>query len=183
MLPNSTTKIKTTRKAVLVDANDKVLGYKNVIETHKNPVPLHRAISVVIYDKSGKFMLLQKRSKYKIHWPHFWSNTVCTNVKPGETYKHAAIRRLNEEMGIKTLLKEIFKFIYKSEYDKTWGEHELDHVFAGKYEGKITPDPLEAGGYDWISVADLKKDIKTNPGKYTPWFKIILKKISGPGSK
>lgn len=166
------------KQAVLVDAKDSILTYKDVFETHKNPVPLHRAISVVIFNKKGDRMLLQKRSEYKIIWPHYWTNTTCTNVLPKETYKHAATRRLNEEMGIKTPLKEAFSFIYEAEYDKTWGEHELDHVFVGKYEGKISPDPKEAEGFDWIEISDLKKDVRTNSDKYTPWFKIILAKLS-----
>ncbi len=165
------------KKAVLVDTQDRVLSYKDVIDTHKNPVPLHRAISVIIYDKKKESMLLQKRSKYKKPWPLFWTNTVCANVRPNETYKQTAVRRLWEEMGIKTPLKEQFVFTYEAKYDKTWGEHEIDHFFTGVYEGKILPNPLEAAGYDWIDIKELKKDIKINPDKYTPWFKIILKRI------
>ena len=58
-----------------------------------------------------------------------------------------------------------------------WGEHELDHVFVGKYEGKIIPNPLEVAGYEWIGIKELRKDLKANPKKYTPWFKVILKKL------
>lgn len=169
--------VKKAKQAVLVDVKDSIKAYKDVVETHKNPVSLHRAISVVIFNKKGDRMLLQKRSEYKIIWPHFWTNTTCTNVLPKESYKHAATRRLNEEMGIKTPLKEAFSFIYEAQYNKTWGEHELDHVFVGKYEGKICPDPKEAEGFDWMGLKELKKDVKVNPDKYTPWFKIIVKKL------
>ncbi len=162
---------------VLIDRNDKEIGFREKFKAHKNPVPLHRAVSVVIFDKGKKMMLLQKRSKYKKTWPLFWTNTVCTNVRPGETYRQSAIRRLREEMGIVTPLKEVFSFIYKAEYDKTWGEHELDHVFVGKYEGPIRADVKEAAGYQWIELAELAKDIKRNARVYSPWFKIILKKL------
>src|SRR3972149_7078953 len=154
---------------VLVDRDDNVLGYKEKFEAHHNPVPLHRAISVVIYDKTRKYMLLQKRSTQKVTWPGFWSNTSCTHPLPDESYKDAAERRLFEEMGIKTPLTESFNFIYKAKYDKTWGEHELDHVFVGEYDGKVKLNPDEAEDYKWMKITDLKKDIKDNPGIYTPW--------------
>lgn len=162
---------------VLIDRSDKEIGLREKFKAHKNPVPLHRAISVVIFDRNKKMMLLQKRSKYKKTWPLFWTNTVCTNVRANETYEHAAVRRLKEEMGIVTPLKEVFSFSYKAEYDKTWGEHELDHVFVGRYEGKISADTIEAAGYQWIELTELKKDIKRNSKIYSPWFKIILKKL------
>lgn len=162
---------------VLVDEKDNVLGYKEKLAAHKNPVPLHRAISVVIFDKTGKKMLLQRRTKEKFTWPLYWTNTTCTNVPKGETYDQAAHRRLKEEMGFDTGLKDRFNFIYKAKYDSTFGEHELDHVFVGSYSGPIQADPKEADDFKWITIEELKKDIKENPGLYTPWFKIILKRL------
>lgn len=165
-------------QVVLVDINDKVLGLKEKFATHKIPVPLHRAISIVIFNKDKSEMLITKRSINKPTWPYFWSNAVCSHPYPDESYQKAAERRLYEELGFKTSLKEVFNFIYKGVMDNgVWGEHELDHVFVGQYEGKIIADPLEVAGYEWIKIEELKKDLKTNPKKYTPWFKIILEKL------
>ena len=167
---------KSAIQIVLVDKNDRVVGYKEKYETHKNPVPLHRAISVVITSKDGKKMLLQKRSKEKPCWPLFWTNACCTHPLPEESYQEAAERRLKEEMGFTSSLQEVFNFIYESKYDETWGEHELDHIFVGKFDGAVKPDPKEVVEYKWMEIEDLKKDIENNPNSYTPWFKIILKK-------
>ena len=165
-------------QVVLVDINDKVLGLKEKFATHKIPVPLHRAISIVIFNKDKSETLITKRSINKPTWPYFWSNAVCSHPYPDESYQKAAERRLYEELGFKTSLKEVFNFIYKGVMDNgVWGEHELDHVFVGQYEGKIIADPLEVAGYEWIKIEELKKDLKTNPKKYTPWFKIILEKL------
>lgn len=162
---------------VLVDKNDKVLGYKEKYLAHHNPVSLHRAISVIIFDKDKKKMLLQKRPGSKPTWPLFWSNTCCTHPFKAESYKKAAQRRLFEEMGFTVPLKEKFRFIYEAKFDKTWGEHELDVVFTGVYDGKIKPNKEEVADYKWIEIKDLLKDIKDNPDIYTPWFKIILGKM------
>ena len=162
---------------VLVDKGDKILGFNEKFEAHKNPVPLHRAISVIILDPKRKKMLLQKRAKEKPTWPLFWSNATCTHPFFDESYKNAAKRRLEEEMGFRVPLKEIFRFIYKAEYDKTWGEHEYDVVFEGIYNGEIRPDPREVADYKWMKTDELLDDIRTNSKSYSPWFKIILKKL------
>ena len=163
---------------ILVDENDKVLGLKEKFAAHKIPVPLHRAISVVVFNKDKTEMLITKRSAKKPTWPYFWTNAVCSHPYPKETYQKAAERRIKEELGFRTPLKEVFRFIYKAEMDnEIWGEHELDHVFVGTYDGAIFLDPDEAAGYEWISLKDLKKDLKRNSNKYTPWFKIILRKL------
>ena len=162
---------------VLVDKKDKVIGYKEKYACHKNPVPLHRAISVVILSKDKKKMLLQQRPASKPTWPLFWSNTCCTHPMKGESYHHTAVRRLKEEMGITAPLKEQFRFTYNAKYDQTWGEHELDAVFLGFYDGQVKPNPDEAADFKWMVINDLKKDLKLNPDSYTPWFKIILPRM------
>lgn len=164
-------------EVVLVDKKDKVIGYKEKYAAHKNPVPLHRAISVVILSKDKKKMLLQKRPASKPTWPLFWSNTCCTHPLKDESYKDAAERRLEEEMGFAVPLKEQFKFIYKAKFDKDWGEHELDATFLGFYDGEVKPNKEEVDDYKWMDVKDLRKDIKENPDIYTPWFKIIIRKM------
>ncbi len=165
-------------KVVLVDKKDNVLGFKEKFAAHKIPVPLHRAISIVIFNNRRDQMLITKRAASKPTWPYSWTNAVCSHPYPEETYQEAAERRLYEELGFKTPLKEILKFSYEAEMDnKVWGEHELDHVFTGKYEGPIRPDPDEVAGYEWIGIEDLKKDLKVNNKKYSPWFKIILERL------
>lgn len=166
-------------KLVLVNEKDEVVGYKEKFATHKFPVPLHRAISVVIFDPGREKMMLQKRAKNKPTWPLFWSNTCCTHPFPDEEYITCAKRRLKEEMGFETQLTEKFRFIYQAEYDQIWGEHEYDVVFEGQYDGDAMANPGEAADWKWVQVTDLLKDVKINPEVYTPWFKIILEKLYG----
>lgn len=163
---------------VLVDENDKVLGYKEKFEAHHRPVPLHRAISVIIFNSTGDKMLLQQRASNKPTWPLFWSNACCTHPYKDESYLDCAERRLKEEMGFETKLVEKFRFVYEADYDITWGEHEYDVVFEGKYDGEIKSDPQEANDWKWMDVGQLYQDIQTNPNIYTPWFKIILQKYT-----
>lgn len=161
-------------QVVLVDNSDKVLGYGEKFAAHKNPVPLHRAISVVIFDKGGKKMLLQRRVAAKPTWPLYWSNTVCTHPMKNESYEDCAHRRLKEELGFDTSLEEKFKFVYEADYDGEWGEHEYDAVFTGVFEGEVKPNPDEVADYKWIGIGELKRDLLENSKLYTPWFRIIM---------
>ena len=167
--------VKDLLMITLVDNKGKKLGYMEKFKCHKFPLPLHSAISVLIFDKDK--ILLQKRSKYKKTWPLVWANTCCSHPYKGESFLSAAKRRLKEEMGIESSLKELFRFTYKAIYDKTWGENEYDVVFTGNYKGEVKPDKKEVCEYKWVSLRDLKKDISKNPKLYTPWLKLILERI------
>ena len=164
-------------QVVLVDEADKLLGLKEKFLTHHNPVPLHRAISIIIYNHDQSQILITKRAKNKPTWPGYWSNAVCTHPLPNESYLACAQRRLVEELGFACELKEVFHFIYEAQFDETWGEHELDHVFVGEYEGEVKPDPAEVVESKWIKIEDLQKDLVNHPDLYTPWFKTILEKL------
>jgi isopentenyl-diphosphate Delta-isomerase len=94
-------------QVVLVDKTDAILGLMAKTEAHEKGV-LHRAISIILFN-SKKELLIQQRADEKYHWAGIWSNTVCTHPRDGESYKAAADRRLHEELGIFTELKEVFE--------------------------------------------------------------------------
>lgn len=161
----------------LVDSNSNVIGLKEKFETHHNPVPLHRAISVIVFDPKHEKLLLQKRPDDKPTWGGFWSNTCCTHPYPEESYEEAAKRRLQEEMGFTTQLQEKMRFLYDAKMDETWGEHEYDVVFVGEYEGDVNPDPNEVADWKWMTIDELNEDMTNNHETYSPWFKVILKEM------
>ena len=98
-----------------VDENDNEIGFIEKLDAHIKGV-LHRAISVFIFN-DNKELLLQKRFSGKYHSPGLWTNTCCTHPNKNEDTKDAANRRLKEEMGIYSNLREIFSFIYYVKYD------------------------------------------------------------------
>lgn len=84
------------------------------------------------------------------------------------------MRRLKEEMNIQATLKFAFKFEYKASFSNGLTEHELDHVFIGNSNDTPHLNTDEAVAFKWISLMDLKKEIKNSPEKYTVWFKIMI---------
>ncbi|MFQ6009871.1 MAG: isopentenyl-diphosphate Delta-isomerase [Candidatus Aenigmatarchaeota archaeon] len=161
---------------ILVDRDDNEIGSMEKIEAHKNGGTLHRAFSVFIFNSEGK-MLLQRRALSKYHFSGLWTNTCCSHPRKGETTEEAAHRRLVEECGFDTGLKEITSFIYQADSDGELSEHEFDHVFIGNYEGEIKPNPEEIAEIKWVTIDELKEDVSNNPQNYTPWFKIVLDKV------
>jgi isopentenyl-diphosphate delta-isomerase len=160
-------------QVVLVDKNDNQIGLMPKMEAHEKAV-LHRAFSVFIFNKKGELML-QQRAAHKYHSPLLWTNTCCSHQRDGETNLGAGKRRLQEEMGFVTDLKEVFSFIYKAPFDNGLTEHELDHVLIGFFDDAPEINKVEAEGYKWMLLADVKSDIEKNPAMYTEWFKIIFK--------
>ena len=162
---------------VLTNKKDQFIGVEEILKAHQNPPQLHRATSVLIFN-SKKELLLQKRSNQKPLWPRYWSNTCCGNKRPELSMKQFAQQRLQFEMGLKVDLKYFYKFTYKARYNKKLSEHEIDYVYLGVTDKKPTLNPKEAKDFQYISIPDLKKDIKLNPKKYTPWLKLIMKKVT-----
>ncbi len=162
-------------KVILVDTNDEPLGLMDKMAAHEQAL-LHRAFSVFVLNDKNEVML-QQRASHKYHSPLLWTNTCCSHQRAGESNIQAGKRRLEEEMGFKTDLKELFHFIYKAPFDNGLTEHELDHVMIGysNQEPKINPDEVES--WKWMKIEDIKKYMEIHPEIYTIWFKIIFDKF------
>ncbi len=164
-------------KVVLVDAKDNQVGLEEKMKAHQNGGKLHRAFSIFVFNSKGE-MLLQQRARTKYHFGSLWTNTVCSHPRDGEKPIDAAHRRLMEEFGFDTGLKEAFSFTYKAtDRNTSLTEWEYDHVFIGTFDGQPRPNPEEIDNFKWVPKADLLNDVKNNPNAYTPWFKIALKQV------
>ncbi len=165
---------------ILVDSQDRETGTGNKEECHRIEPRLHRAFSVFLFDREGR-MLITQRSKVKSTWPLFWSNACCSHPKPGETTEQAALRRLEEELGITAEIRFLFSFEYRAHYDSQWGEHELDHVFTGRFDGSLDPNEDEVEAWQYIDAESLREDVRKNPDRYTPWFKLVFDRVLEKG--
>jgi isopentenyl-diphosphate delta-isomerase len=162
---------------ILVDEKDKPLGFEEKLRAHENGGKLHRAFSIFVFNSEGK-MLLQLRSVKKHHFGGLWTNSVCSHPRKGEELGDAVHRRLKDEFGFDAPLKEAFSFVYKA-LDKKSGltEHEFDHVFVGKFDGVPKPNATEIDEFKWVAASELRSDVRKNPEKYTPWFKLALERV------
>lgn len=169
------------RRVVLVDEQDRELGSADIYEAHQGEGLKHRALSVILYRKvNGRTELLhQKRAMAKSLFKDLWSNTCCTNLRPGDEYLLRAVSRLDEEMGIEINpedLQILYRFSYEAPDPTVQGmcENEVDTVIVGAWDGVVKCNPEEASDYKWIEWEEMKKDIEKNPETYSPWHKLII---------
>jgi isopentenyl-diphosphate delta-isomerase len=164
-------------QVILVNEQDEEIGTGEKLATHRRG-GLHRAFSIFVFNEAGE-LLLQQRAAGKYHSSRLWSNTCCGHPRPGELLEEAAHRRLREEMGIDCALRESFSFAYRARLSGGMLEHELDHVFAGRYEGTPRPDLAEVDDWRWIDLQSLSDDLRAHPLRYTAWLKLCLERAPG----
>jgi len=156
---------------LLVNKKDEIIGKGEKLAVHKKGLQ-HRCFSIFIFDKQGR-LLLQKRAITKYHSGGLWSNTCCSHPCFDKNIKQQAKKRLQEEMGFRCSLQERFVFNYKAKVGDLI-ENEVDHVFYGVYNGIVKPNNKEADGYQYLTILELKKQIKQNPKQFTYWLKKVI---------
>ena len=162
-------------EVILVNEQDEPIGVMEKMLVHQQGL-LHRAFSVFIFDERGR-MLLQQRAAGKYHGAGLWTNACCSHPFPGEGIEDAAARRLKEELGFATSLQKIFTFTYYAQVENGLIEHEFDHVFTGRYQGRIIMNPEEVSDHRYLEMAELIRELGNYPERFTSWFKIAFPKI------
>ncbi|MCE4068645.1 MULTISPECIES: isopentenyl-diphosphate Delta-isomerase [Pseudomonas] len=160
----------TDIQVILVDEHDHPTGTMEKLEAHRQGLR-HRAISVYLLNRAGE-LLLQRRAAGKYHCGGLWSNTCCGHPYPDELARHAAERRLFEEMGVRVTLRKLFEFSYCLELPGGMTENEYGHIFAAIDDQPPHPDPDEADDFRYVALADLETEMAAQPERFTPWFLI-----------
>lgn len=163
-------------QVTLINEHDQVIGAMDKLEAHRGDGKLHRASSVFLFRKvaGGELqLLLQQRSDKKIVGAGQWANTVCGNVWPDENYQECASRRLSFELGItdQIELSRVAVFRYQARCNEEFSENELVHVFAGWFDGTVSPNPDEVAATRWIRW----RSPELEELEAAPWFQLFLK--------
>jgi isopentenyl-diphosphate delta-isomerase len=161
---------------ILVDAEDREIGFLPKAEAHLGRGTLHRAFSLFVFNPAGE-LLLQQRAKGKRLWGQFWSNTCCSHPRRGETMDIAIHRRLQEELGLSCEFSFLFKFQYQAQFDAEGAENELCWVYAGRSDAQPKVNANEISAVRWIAADALDAEILGKPAQFTPWFKIEWTRI------
>jgi len=164
---------------ILVDKNDNPIGREEKMKCHLPNGKLHRAFTVLIFDKKGR-LLLTKRSNAKMLWPDDWDGTVASHPRESESYVSSAERRLPEEIGISSKLDYLFKFEYHVPYKNIGSENEICGTLIGILDGSSTIKLVkdEISDTVWITPKELMNNLKKTPEVYCPWMLIALYLLS-----
>ena len=162
------------------DKNRKPKGYKIMRggDRRLGKGEYHLTCHVCLFSTDGK-MLIQRRALGKYHSGGLWANACCSHPRWGETLGDAVQKRMEEELGIpkgSCIPKDLFSFNYFSQYDGL-SEYEIDHVFLTDYHGEIKVDPDEIMEFRWVALEDLKKEMESQPQKFSTWFLIAAPRV------
>ncbi len=160
---------------ILVDENDNPIGTEEKVKCHLPDGKLHRAFTVLLFDKDGN-LVLTKRAKEKMLWPGNWDGTFASHPRESETYVSSGERRMPEELGIEGKLDYLHKFEYHVPYKDVGSENEICGTLIGIIDKDSEPKEIE-GEIDeikWISAKELLSELKINSQIYCPWMLIAL---------
>lgn len=152
-----------------VDENDNPIGAGTREEAWAKKIH-HRMVRVILRDEQGN-VLIQKRSPDKSSYPNLWTDSATGHVDEGETYEQAVNREMSEEIGVKTVLKGLGKYLTV----ESKGGNDVP-IFNMSFEGTITRDtPInmqesEVSDTRWIALDELKDMMQESPGIFTPGF-------------
>ena len=164
---------------ILVDDADREVGHLDKAQCHAGAGILHRAFSLLIFNRNGE-LLLQQRAPSKRLWPLYWSNSCCSHPRRAESMEEAIHRRMREELGCSCPLHYLFKFRYQAQFDATGAEHELCSVYVGRLSGPPKINRSEICAWRWVSPQALDEEMRgPDAGKFTPWFRLEWERVWG----
>ena len=161
---------------ILVDDQDREIGFRSKAECHEGDGLLHRAFSVFLFNDKGE-LLIQRRSEQKPLWPLYWANSCCSHPRESESVEAAGRRRVREELHLECEPWFLYKFQYHARFGDLGSEHELCHVFAGIVSGDVAAHPDEIADWRFVKPDQLTRDIASDPDRFTPWLKLEWERI------
>src|SRR5690242_7958157 len=107
------------------DEHDRVIGQAPRGEVHARGL-LHRAVHIFVLNSPGE-LLLHRRSVQKDEYPLRITSSASGHLGVGEDYASAAVRELEEELGLAAPLEFAAKFSASAE---TANEH--THLYIAR---------------------------------------------------
>jgi len=154
----------------VIDEKDIVIGQEMRSIVHQRGL-WHRGVHVLLFTQKGK-LLVQQRSKDRVHAPLALDCSVSEHVKAGENYFTAAMRGLKEEMCVEEIeIDPLVKF--KMNYGPN------DNEISELYKGIVDPatvrfDPVEIERIYYYSLKELQEMMGSKENNFSYWFEQIL---------
>ena len=172
----------------VLDSQGKITGEAKSRESIHTDGDWHRTIHVWFITPHGQ-LLIQRRSKTKINCPNMWDISVGGHVPAGEDSMRAALREVEEEMGLKLAKADLKLIGYATQQgvlnDGTYINNEYNDVYL--VEKMIDPAKLKIQTSevaevrlipweefrDWVEQE--KADVVPHPDEYKLIFDYLEK--------
>jgi 16S rRNA (adenine1518-N6/adenine1519-N6)-dimethyltransferase len=137
----------------LYDQSGRQIGKVDRKTAHSDKRYLHGAVHIFLFNQKNQ-LLLQRRSRNKILLPLRFDISAGGHIAFGEREDTAAIRELEEELGIsKTKIEPLYQYIWE-------GMNEREYVFTyiTFYDGEINFLKSEIEEVRFFNIPDIKPD-------------------------
>ena len=158
-----------SEELILVDSNDREIGFLDKTACHDADGRLHRAFSLFILNGNGDVLMQQRHASKRL-----WGGS---HPRRGETMDEAVHRRLEQELGLRAELRFMFKFEYTAKFETLGTEHELCWVYVGRTDASPIINTTEIADWRWLAPAELDRELADHPDRYTPWLKIEWRRL------
>ena len=153
----------------IVDINDQVLGRETRAEIHRTG-RMHRAVHMLVSNSSGE-VFLQKRAATKDTNPNCWDSSAAGHVDSGELYLQAAVRELEEEIGVRCDEKDFLEFLRLKPSEKNGFEHQRHYSI--RTDHPLTLCPVEIAEGRWFTPTDIDDWVASDDGALTSDLKLV----------
>ncbi len=158
----------------VVNGKDEIVGQEWKNKCHREGI-WHRISAVLLFDSKGKIWL-QKRSKNKTLQGRNLDFSASGHLSKGDTYESGADREMEEELGIKTKLKDSSIKIFEDFiYDENSRVKHVIKLFFGEHNGPFKIQEEELEDIQAYSLEEIKKLMEKNPPVLTEGLRLILK--------
>jgi isopentenyl-diphosphate Delta-isomerase len=152
----------------VVDDNDDVIEQLTRSDVHRRKLR-HRAVHVFLF-RSDQALLIHKRSDTKEEFPSVWTSSCSGHVSAGEDYDTTAVRELQEELGVESVVERLQKFSASADTS-----HEFTVLYQCSSDAAVTPDSGEISAVKWMPVDDIQRWMEKSPDDFSPAFCLLFR--------
>lgn len=151
----------------IVDTEDRVIGQapRSVVHAYRW---LHRAVHIFVFNSRGE-LLIHKRSATKDECPRLYTSSASGHLSAGEDYEPAAVRELQEELGLSSPLEWLQKFPAGAATS-----YEFSGLYRTTTDEPPTFDPGEIESGAFYPLAEVAAWMDRVPEQFTPCFRTLF---------
>ncbi|MDH6575411.1 NUDIX domain-containing protein [Kitasatospora sp. MAP5-34] len=109
----------------------------------------YRVAATVCGDREGRVLVYRRPARAAVFGGHY-DVLIGGSVRAGESYRAAAARELDEELGVRPALHEVFRTRHDSPAGPCWLA-----VHRARLTGPVLPDPAEVAWYGLVPAQDV----------------------------
>jgi len=149
-----------------VNDDDEILSSLPFNEIYEKKLT-HRIVHVLVFNDKGE-MALQIRSQNKSFCPGCYCTSAGGHVSSGESYEEAAIREMNEELGINPEIVLLGKTVYNDPRNIK----KFLSVYTAEHSGNFKTND-EVAGMEFMDLEKIRSLLQYSP-KVHPELRLIL---------